>query len=232
MNDKQSSSSPSLDITTLLASSIHDIKNSLNILLADIDGVSDFLDSEDENQQHALLNLKATTRRLNNELTQLLVLYRLKTNTYNVNPVFMDVSSFMDDIHREHKLFTEAEKIQLKLVCDPELYWNFDPMLVTSAVNNALNNALRFARKQITLLAKKDEDRLCIQIQDDGEGFPEMMLKGKTESAPNLAQGGTGVGIYFCNEITRSHCKDSQCGELKLENTGIDGGASISLYLP
>lgn len=230
MNDKQSSPSPSLDITTLLASSIHDIKNSLGILLTDIDGVSDFLNTEDKSHQQALLNLKATTRRLNNELTQLLVLYRLKTNTYNVNPVFMDISSFIEDMYQEHKIFIEAAQLELKQECVPELYWNFDPMLVSIALNNALNNAQRYAKKQIILSAKIDEDMLCIQIRDDGAGFPEAMLQDDIKS--DLTQDGTGVGIYFCNEIACSHYKDSRNGQLEISNNGIGGGGCVSLYFP
>ena len=232
MDDKQSGSSPSLDITTLLASSIHDIKNSLGILLVDVDGVSDILDSDNKSHQDALLSLKSTTRRLNNELTQLLVLYRFKTNTYKTSSVFMNVCEFLEDKQREYKIFLEADNIELKTDCTPELHWNFDPMLVTSALNNALNNAQRYAKTQIILSAKKHDDMLCIQIQDDGEGFPETILQGDMKNGPDLTQGSTGVGIYFCHEIAHSHCKDNQCGRLEMTNEGPDGGASVSLYLP
>ena len=232
MEYKQSSNTPSLDITTLLASSIHDIKNSLNILLADVDGISDLLNPDDAAHQSALLSLNATTKRLNNELTQLLILYRIKTNTYKTSSVFMNVSEFLEDKQREYKVFLESTNIELKTDCTPELHWNFDPMLITSAINNALNNAQRYAKTQIILSAKKQEDMLCIQVQDDGEGFPEQILQGDMKSGLDLTQGSTGVGIYFCHEIASGHCKDNKCGELKMTNEGPDGGASINLLLP
>ncbi|MDH5191498.1 MAG: HAMP domain-containing histidine kinase [Gammaproteobacteria bacterium] len=232
MKDSQSGNSHSLDITTLLASSIHDIKNSLNILLADVDGISDLLNPDDSTHQKALLGLKSTTRRLNNELTQLLVLYRIKTNTYKTSSVFMDVSGFIDDKQREYRSFLEADNLVLKTECADGLYWNFDPMLVTSAINNAINNAQRFAKTQIILSATEVDGMLCIQVQDDGTGFPEKILQGDMNNGPDLTAGGTGIGIYFCHEIASSHCKEDQCGKLEMTNDGPDGGATIRFYFP
>jgi len=222
----------SLDITTLLASSIHDIKNSLNLLLAEVDLVSDFLDMDDTVQSRTLMNLKATTKRLNNELTQLLVLYRLKTGTYQVNPVFINIGDFIEERYEEQKTFLEMNNIELKVDCSAEMYWNIDPMLVTIAINNAINNARRYARGQVILSAHEQDKMLCIQIQDNGEGFPDKLLKNTGINTIEPGSGNTGVGLYFCNEIAKGHRRQERSGRLQLDNTGPDGGASISLLLP
>ena len=77
MNSK--STSPSIDLTTLLASAVHDIKNSLAVIINTIDELCDQPSTDGQQRQRQLQQLRHEGKRLNNEFIQMLALYRCST---------------------------------------------------------------------------------------------------------------------------------------------------------
>ena len=96
----------------------------------------------------------------------------------------------------------------------------FDENLVCLALEAALQNATRFARKRIELSCRKQGSGVVFMVRDDGPGI------GVQESKQS-----TGLGMYLCNAIADAHVKGDQHGEARLSNHP-DGGALFELILP
>jgi K+-sensing histidine kinase KdpD len=75
----------SLELGDVLACSVHDIKNSLGVILGLVDNLSDEVQHPSAAVTRAFANLRYEGRRLNTNLAQLLSLYRMNDGAYQIN---------------------------------------------------------------------------------------------------------------------------------------------------
>lgn len=95
---------------------------------------------------------------------------------------------------------------------------------------NALSNSLSFVPRggEVKVAVRAEGKRLITEITDNGPGFPEKLLKQgvKAFSTTRGDKGGTGLGLFVCDQIVRRHG-----GKMSLDNLP-GGGARITLSLP
>jgi two-component system sensor histidine kinase SenX3 len=230
-----SSSSNRPDMNLFLASSIHDMKNSIGILGGTLEGMlnhpSDF-NAETKSQMAFML---FETKRLNNQLIQLLALYKAgERNAYPFEPHKISLSVFAQEVQASQIVLMTAEQILFEIDISPELNWYFDEDLVFGVVCTAINNAIRYTRDKIVLRAAVVDDFLEIRIEDNGFGFPASILEhgDAVSQGVSFTHGNTGLGLYFAHEVARLHQHRGNQGSVVLENTGLEGGASFILRLP
>lgn len=224
-----------IDIATLLASSIHDIKNSLGVLLHEIDDLADDCEpGSNDPQQDKLSRLRNNARNISTQLIQLLTLYRFENGSYTLHPSHVNISEFFEDRQAEKRMHAEQTGARLEYQCAADLYWNMDRELVASVINNAIDNALRFAGHKVRLEARTEAECLVLEVVDDGPGFSDEMLESVSGHGGkiNMGSGDTGLGIYFASEVVRRHMNADRVGHIRLSNDGIDGGARFSVYIP
>ena len=105
---------------------------------------------------------------------------------------------------------------------------------VRQAVDNLLDNALRFAPRgsAIVLSAAADGSDLGIQVRDDGPGFPPGFLPHaferfrRPDTGRSRDYGGTGLGLAIVRAIAAAH------GGTATAANRPGGGAMVSLCLP
>lgn len=108
-----------------------------------------------------------------------------------------------------------------------------DLELILEAVGNVLQNACRYARKEIEITVQYRKNRLTVYVRDDGDGFSEKALREAAavyfrERKEGEAQDGHfGIGL----SITKMLC-EKHGGELKLFNS-VEGGAvaAVSFFI-
>lgn len=105
------------------------------------------------------------------------------------------------------------------------------PIALKRALNNLIDNALKYAGSALVHLTKT-VDGIEIHIDDHGEGIPEDKLEDlftpfyRLETSRNRNTGGTGLGLAVARSIVLAHG-----GELKLENIS-EGGLRAVIRLP
>jgi signal transduction histidine kinase len=105
-------------------------------------------------------------------------------------------------------------------------FWFLDFRLVKLALDAALDNALRHARRQVRLSAATESDGLCLTVEDDGPG-----VQGAAEPGPRGAWQ-TGLGTALCRAVARAHVRPGGAqGTVTLEDRP-EGGARFRLWLP
>lgn len=227
------SNANSIDIATVMSSAVHDMKNSLSIILNNLN----FLDSEaglSEQGHHALKQLQDEGLRLNYSFVQLLTLYRLENKQYFLNIDSHNVFDCLEEVVLENESSLSQHKLSAEFTCDEALEWFFDKALLSGILNTILNNACRYANNKILLSANIDESQLVVSISDDGPGYPEKMLAADTptQRAIDFQSGNTGLGLHFANVVAQLHQNNQQQGYIQVSNQGIDGGGKFSIYLP
>jgi len=223
-----------LDFASVIASAVHDMKNSLTLLLDTLDDTAGEQSIADTPLQEKLLQAQHEGKRLNRNLIQLLALYRMERAQMFVNVTENHVAELLEDVAIDNQQLLSAREIKLEIDCPEDLVGYFDRELVTGILNTIINNSYRYTRDTIRLSGKNRDNYLSIHVEDNGPGYPEKMLHtgDNADSPVNFQTGNTGLGLYFAAQVTRMHSNGERHGYTRTDNEGIDGGGRFSLYLP
>ncbi len=222
---------------TVLASTVHDMKNSLSLVLAQLDQISQQINPAPENQQ-TISTLRYEASRINLSLMQMLTLYKLDNHQLQVNTVEVEMADFIDDCIASHSLLAQNKNIRLEVECDDFLVWFFDPDMISIAINNIIGNSIRYTRTRVLVSVRNcqraSHQGLIIEISDDGEGYPEIMLEEPENfiKRVNYSTGSTGLGLFFSATVASSHTKGDHSGSIKLDNQSAWNGGRFELFLP
>jgi|GEM_PF-951539 signal transduction histidine kinase len=215
-----------IDISTILASAIHESKNQVGTLLYQLQSLKDAINNDDAHQKK-IISIEESLKKLNDEWVEYLYLYKLASDGYELHVDTFLLDEFLDD--QVFALFpsAKAKNLELEYVCDPALTGVFDERLMTAVVSTAVYNALRFAKTKIRISATKNADFLVISVEDDGKGFNQ-----SDDQQDVFLEGNTGLGLYFAELSATAHVIDTVKGFIKKESSLTLGGANLSVYLP
>lgn len=222
-----------LDFSTILATSAHDMKNSLFMLLQSIENLD--LDNNLTGQQHkAFSDLHYQTSRINGTLMQLLALYRDEQKQLPIYIEEHSVEDLLQEVIDKNRLYLNSHKVNVNLSVDESLFGYFDQDLIGYLIGDIFINALRHTKTEITLRAFFKDNYLNIQIEDDGEGYPSHMLAAtdKSPSEFNANKGRSGLGLLFAKRIAAEHKTKHLQGHILLENKPEFTGSIFTLRLP
>jgi signal transduction histidine kinase len=219
------------DISAFLASAIHDMKNSISVLI-------NFLDDNITNLEPAAQRQAAPmlyeVKRVNANLIQMLAIYKVGNKFYPFDLTEISISDFVSEITSQNNSLLNYLGIELELDCDEDLTWYFDYELVSGVISHALNNAAHYTGDKLRLAAKEEGGELVIRVEDNGSGYPESILKAgdAISKGVNFASGSTGLGLYFSAMVAKLHKNRGKVGSMTLENGGKYGGGCFILRLP
>jgi signal transduction histidine kinase len=223
-----------LDFSLVLASSVHDMKNSITMMLGTLDDITQQC-RPDHCQSHGkLVLMQHEGQRLTRHLIQLLTLYRLDTSQYFLNTGENYLNELFEEIALENELLLNAQGIKMEVDCEEGISGFFDKELTGAVINTIINNAYRYAKATVRLSAHHADGYLVLSIEDDGPGYPPHMLTpfGAENSPINFSSGGTGLGLYFAHRVAMFHKNGARQGYTETSNTGIGNGGRFSIYLP
>lgn len=223
---------PPLDFSFVLASSVHDMKNSLGMLLNTINDVMVQYPPQTEVHANSYAVLEYEAARINSELIQLLSIYRLDHEDIRLHIDQYYVRDLLSDQIARNQGVIKTRKIELELDCDESLQGYFDADLVGGVVNNILVNCARYSKHKLRIAARQTDQGLCISIEDDGPGYPKRMLESADYFDTGFAGGRPHLGLLFAHKVALMHQANEQQGFVHLHNGGHLGGGCFSIYLP
>lgn len=218
----------------LLASSVHDIKNSLGMLLNTLDSVIETTPITSDLQRNQFATLRGEASRINNSLIYLLGLYRLQRHELPLQIQEVYVADFLDEQIAANELLFSIRQIAVQRDCDEALTGYFDPALIAGIIGNVLVNAARYAEKSIRVTAVAGNNgSVIIEISDDGPGFPEKMLESNQHEQRGIDfnSGSTNLGLFFAAEVAYLHRRGDHHGTIELSNLSPHGSC-FKLMLP
>ncbi|ODS23719.1 histidine kinase [Candidatus Endobugula sertula] len=222
-----------LDFSLVLAPSVHDMKNSLSMLLNSLEEIIEEAPAENQGQKRRFSTLQYEATRINTELIQLLSLYRFQNQTMVVN---IDENFVMDTIEDQvarNDILFKTQEIELEIDCDENLSWYYDSHLIGSVIHNVLVNGTRYASHKMHLGAQIENDCLLLTISDDGNGFPDGMINAASlDSEAHKDGNSTQFGLFFAAQIAQVHKQKDRYGKITLSNGGLLGGGVFEISLP
>jgi K+-sensing histidine kinase KdpD len=220
------------DFTDIAALTIHDVKNNLAQLASEAESRGD-------------LNSMRVAMEASGTLSGLLCYYKSETHNLHVQIEPEDPAELLVDlvaaIGSNHP--AKSSVTIIRDISQAPTIWFYDKTLIQMVLTNALQNALRYARHQITITAADHSGQLMFQIQDDGDGYPQAVLENLDSHSP-VTRHGTGLGLRLAQRVMTLHQNQGKSGSIRLSNrmsnanrtdttnSAQNNGACFQLFLP
>ena len=180
--------------------------------------------------------IERETERLNELIGQLLSLARLESGGIATNKTEIDLELLLKEITEDASYEARANSKDVKLELSSEGTVTGDEVLLHSAIENIVRNAVRYTAPdtQVEIVLKKDaaNSSYRISICDHGPGVPEAMLPHLFEPFVRVAEardresGGYGLGLAIAHQAIRLHQ-----GSITASNLP-GGGVCMEIALP
>lgn len=227
------------ELFMFLASTAHDMKNSISVLCGTLEHLLVDGAVKTAASYPQMAHMLYETRRLNNNLIQLLALYKeVGKPAYPFDPNMQLLGEFGQLVQAQNRVLLDSKNISFEIDCDPDQDWYFDEDLILGVIGHAINNAVHYTLDKIRLEMRIQDDFLIIRVEDNGRGYPAAMLENcnaamsGNQSGVSFATNSTGLGLYFSREVARMHKNRGRGGAVRLENGGALGGGCFVLCLP
>jgi two-component system sensor histidine kinase SenX3 len=235
MDDAPSSN----ELFLFLASTAHDMKNSVSVLSGTLESLLVGASPETESAYPQMAHMLYQTKRLNDNLIQLLALYKqVGKPEYPFDIQSLEMGNLIEQVVAAERVLLKSKGITLETDFDPALIGHFDEDLIIGVLGHAINNAINYTKDKIRITIVKVDHYLEIRVEDNGRGYPAAMLEAGASAMSgartgvNFLTNSTGLGLYFSSEVAKMHKHRERSGSLRLENGGAYGGGCFVLSLP
>ena len=176
-------------------------------------------------------------RRANNQLVQILTLYKIDNHRLSPNIMEYNMYDFLEELMVEENALAEAQNITLDIEADEWLSWYLDADLVKGVLSSTIGNAKRYTKDQVLMTAEEQDGYLVIRIEDNGAGYPAAFIdshkEGRAEDMGRaFSEGRTQLGFFFAANIAEAHENKERKGFIRLKNRHSLTGGCFEMWLP
>lgn len=211
----------------------HELRTPLAVLRTELE-LADRPQRSYDDLREAIRNAAVETDRLARLSEQLLFLARREEDR---GARVRDVEPLMPLLRRSAEAFrTRAADhgVTLDVSGDDGIAAPLEPDDVRRAIDNLLDNALRFAPTGtgVRVRARRDRDHVVIEVLDEGPGFADEFLPHaferfrRADDARSRTEGGSGLGLAIVLAVAHDH------GGTATAANRSEGGAIVSFQLP
>jgi two-component system sensor histidine kinase CiaH len=166
---------------------------------------------DEEKQQKIISSTLQETNRLNDLCNNILLSSQLDAGGFTINKELLDVAALTEETVRDFRQRFPHRTIVSTVNRDPRIM--ADPLLLRLALNNLIENAIKYspANKPIEVSLDLDDSMVKISVKDQGAGIPDAEKKkifdrfyriGAEETRQTK---GTGLGLYLTRKIIGDH---------------------------
>ncbi len=169
-------------------------------------------------------------------IEDLLALSRIEQGTERGSIEFeeTDINALVERAIQLLEKMAGEKKITIDQSFEPDLSARVNGRLLEQAVQNLLNNAVKFSSegKTVRVTTVKEEERFLIRVTDEGPGIPREYLPRlferfyRIDRDRNREMGGTGLGLAIVKHIAQAHR-----GVVTVESTP-GRGSTFTICLP
>ncbi len=198
----------------LLGTAAHDLKNPLNAIRLGADLLNDAPLSDQ--QRKALYMMQRATDSMTNLITGLLETIRVESSA-NLIIEPCDINELIESTIGDLRPLADARNhTVIYKTPDEPLVIKGDYNRLKSVINNLLSNAIKFTKidGRIEINVEWDEERILIEVTDNGPGIPEdelprvfeHLFRGRvTVQDPDNPIDGTGLGLALSKTVIEQH---------------------------
>lgn len=198
----------------------HELKTPIAITKLNLETLQKRL-LNDEQRQKLISSTIQEANRLNALCNNMLLTTQIEAGGYKMMQERIDFSKLVKDCAHDFIVRFPNRKIEIQLM--DEAFINGDLLMLQLAVNNLLDNAIKYSGKEDIVLLKmfQDKKEIHFQVIDEGPGISDAEKEKIFEKYYRGSQGktkGTGLGLYLTKKIVQAHN-----GTIKIENNLLRG---------
>ena len=123
-----------------------------------------------------------------------------------------DLNSLINKLIKRQMYLIEEKELKLDVKYQSEIFINADEERIAKAINNLINNAIKYSPENAELLIRLyKKENAILEIENTGitidEKHKDKLFKPfyRVEKSRNRKTGGSGLGLYIVSQILREH---------------------------
>lgn len=123
-----------------------------------------------------------------------------------------DLNSLINKLIKRQIYLIEEKELKLDVKYQGEIFINADEERIAKAINNLINNAIKYSPENADLLIRLyKKENAILEIENTGitidEKHKDKLFKPfyRVEKSRNRKTGGSGLGLYIVSQILREH---------------------------
>ena len=205
----------------------HEFRTPLTVIM----GMTENIKGHEEEKKLIHRNSNNLLRLIN----QILDLSKAESGSLKINLVQADIINFLKYLTESFQSMANAKNIQLTFYTEEkEIIMDFDEQKIQHIIYNLLSNAIKYTSEKgkIVFHVKKENDKLCIKVKDNGQGIStkdqafifERFYKVDQPSSAKVD--GVGIGLALTKELV-----GFLDGEILLKSE-LGEGSEFIIFLP
>lgn len=214
----------------------HELKTPVTTIVGFVETLLEGAKDSPEELDHFLEIISRQADRLAAIIDDLLTLSRLESAPLDeiLDLSEQSLEEILESCYQICRAWADKKNISLDFVCPASLYVYADRSLLTQAVVNLVDNAIKYSPENTSVVMRGSGTGAGVQITvaDNGPGIDERHLARlferfyRVDKARSRKLGGTGLGLAIVKHIVSVHG-----GQVKVE-TGIGKGSTFIIRLP
>ena len=188
----------------------HELKTPIAITKLNLETLQKHKLAEDQ-QQRLIVNTLQEANRLNTLCNNLLMASKIEAGDYKLILEKIDIAQLLAESVND--FITRFPKRSIKAQVDENIFFNGDLLMLQMAINNLLDNAIKYSGKQedIQINLSQQKNKICIIIKDAGKGIADEEKEKIFDKFYRVGNEytkeakGTGLGLYLTKKIVEQH---------------------------
>ena len=204
--------------TRFVSMASHEFRTPLSAIQLSASLIDKYTEKQDTaNVEKHTSKIKNSINNLTTILNDFLSLERLEAGKVEANPNWFNIISFAEEITEEMQMMTKQNQHIIYEHTGITASVFLDPNLLRNCVINLISNAVKYsgADTLIQFNTRLVDDKLILEVKDNGIGIPETDQKGLFEPffrAHNIGDiPGTGLGLNIVNRYVGLMCGTVNC---------------------
>lgn len=194
----------------------HDLKSPFTSILGFCELILREYDTMEDEKKHKLITMVYSSgKNVFDLLTNLLFWARSQTGNITYAPEQLNLLNLLKEIENLIGNMIKAKNIELKLDIPGNMAVYGDKNMIDAVFRNIIMNSIKYTENgQICVKARKNTNKVLIEIQDTGVGIPKEKLENLFDLKPKKSEKGTkdeqgtGLGLIICKDFINKHGGD------------------------
>ena len=189
----------------------HEFKTPIATIGVALESIKDFNVINDKEKTQTYLNMSSNQlSKLNLMVEKLLETATLDSDSLKLIKKEYNITELLKSIIDKHQIQANGKTINFKTL-DKEIFAKVDVFHFENAINNIIDNAIKYGGKIISVNLKKQTNQINITISDNGNTLTKSNKDQIFEKFYRIPKGNThnvkgfGIGLYYAKKIIEKH---------------------------